>query len=115
MIDNHEVVSAILFVLYGSDAQCFVRYTAPDCLYYMQNGSELIKVRPNGRQYHRLFTLDSSLGELHWHPSSKKPHKAKCKEFVRSFETEKLFEVAKTDLLYVRSLFYCSCCANDCS
>lgn len=55
---------------------------APDCLYYMQTGSELIKVRPNGRQYHRLFTLDSSLGEIRWHPSSKKPQKAKRKLFL---------------------------------
>ncbi|CAH1787304.1 unnamed protein product, partial [Owenia fusiformis] len=49
----------------------------PDCLNYMQNGSELIKVRSNSRQYHRLFTIDTALIEIRWQPSSKKPHKAK--------------------------------------
>ena len=55
----------------------FLYFTAPDCLKFMQTGSELIKVRSNSRQYHRLFTLDKELGEIRWHPSSKKPHKAK--------------------------------------
>jgi len=55
---------------------CVCVCLAPDCLYYMQTGSELIKARPNGRLYHRLFTLDADLRLLRWHPSSKKPHKA---------------------------------------
>jgi len=46
----------------------------------MQNGSEMIKVRPNGKQYHRLFTLDMDLKEIKWVPSSKKKEKAKSKE-----------------------------------
>ncbi|XP_013409003.1 inactive phospholipase C-like protein 2 [Lingula anatina] len=48
-----------------------------DCLNYMQNGSELIKVRSNSRQYHRYFSIDPDLTELRWQPSSKKPHKAR--------------------------------------
>jgi len=48
----------------------------------MQTGSELIKVRPNGRLYHRLFTLDADLQQLRWHPSSKKPHKA-CSQYYK--------------------------------
>ncbi|ESO02184.1 hypothetical protein HELRODRAFT_65381 [Helobdella robusta] len=51
--------------------------SAPDCLCYMQNGSELIKIRSNGRQYRRLYLLSSDYQELVWHPSSKKPNKAK--------------------------------------
>ncbi|KAK2188258.1 hypothetical protein NP493_138g02029 [Ridgeia piscesae] len=51
--------------------------TAPDCLNYMQSGSELVKVRSNSRQYHRLFTIDKELTEIRWQPSSKKPHKAR--------------------------------------
>ncbi|XP_064601802.1 inactive phospholipase C-like protein 2 [Liolophura sinensis] len=51
--------------------------TAQDCLTYMQNGSDLVKVRSNSRQYHRLFTLNNDLTEIRWHPTSKKPHKAR--------------------------------------
>ncbi|KAK3101163.1 hypothetical protein FSP39_001437 [Pinctada imbricata] len=51
--------------------------TAQDCLQYMQSGSELIKVRSNSRQYHRIFTLNSDMTEIRWQPTSKKPHKAR--------------------------------------
>ncbi|XP_071181783.1 inactive phospholipase C-like protein 2 [Mytilus edulis] len=51
--------------------------TAQDCLSYMQNGSELIKVRSNSRQYHRIFTLNPDMTEIRWQPTSKKPHKAR--------------------------------------
>ena len=57
-------------------------FSAPDCLNFMRNGSELIKVRSNSRQYHRLFTLDDELSEIRWHPSSKKPNKAKSKSYI---------------------------------
>lgn len=58
-----------------------------DCVQFMQNGSELIKVRSNSRQYHRLFILDPDLNEVRWQPSSKKPQKAKSKylHFLRSY------------------------------
>ncbi|KAK6191256.1 hypothetical protein SNE40_002991 [Patella caerulea] len=51
--------------------------TAQDCLAYMQNGSELIKVRSNSRQYHRFFSLSNDMTEIRWQPTNKKPHKAK--------------------------------------
>ncbi|ESO87011.1 hypothetical protein LOTGIDRAFT_128120 [Lottia gigantea] len=51
--------------------------TAQDCLAYMQNGSELIKVRSNSRQYHRYFSLSNDMVEIRWQPTNKKPHKAK--------------------------------------
>lgn len=55
---------------------CFV---AQDCLQCMQSGSELIKVRSNSRQYHRIFTLNPDMTEIRWQPTSKKPHKARSK------------------------------------
>ncbi|KAH3894174.1 hypothetical protein DPMN_018331, partial [Dreissena polymorpha] len=51
--------------------------TAQDCLSYMQQGSELVKVRSNSRQYHRIFSLNSDMTEVRWQPTSKKPHKAR--------------------------------------
>ncbi|XP_064634492.1 inactive phospholipase C-like protein 2 isoform X2 [Lineus longissimus] len=68
---------------------------APDCLNYMQQGIECIKVRSNSRQYHRLFTLDKNLTEIRWQPTSKKPHKARI-----PIETVKEVRVGKnTDVL----------------
>ena len=54
-------------------------FSAQDCLSYMKNGSELIKVRSNSRQYHRIFTLNPDMTEIRWQPTSKKPHKARSK------------------------------------
>ncbi|KAL3841875.1 hypothetical protein ACJMK2_019970 [Sinanodonta woodiana] len=51
--------------------------TAQDCLAYIQNGSELIKVRSNSRQYHRIFTLNPDMTDIRWQPTSKKLHKAR--------------------------------------
>ncbi|XP_015761083.1 PREDICTED: inactive phospholipase C-like protein 1 [Acropora digitifera] len=50
---------------------------AADCLTFMQNGSELMKIRSNSRQYQRFFFLDEDLSSLRWRPSSKKPEKAR--------------------------------------
>lgn len=52
---------------------------AADCLTFMQNGSELMKIRSNSRQYQRFFFLDEDLSSLRWRPSSKKPEKARSK------------------------------------
>jgi hypothetical protein len=43
----------------------------------MEAGSELIKVRSNSRQYHRIFSLNPDMTEVRWQPTSKKPHKAR--------------------------------------
>ncbi|VDN35530.1 unnamed protein product [Gongylonema pulchrum] len=48
-----------------------------DCIQMMQNGTELIKLRANIRQFRRVFTLDSDLSHIRWTPTNKKPHKAK--------------------------------------
>ena len=59
---------------------CVLSYVAAaDCLSCMQNGSDLIKVRSNSRQYHRFFTLDAECTEIRWQPSSKKASKARSK------------------------------------
>ncbi|XP_071795751.1 inactive phospholipase C-like protein 2 isoform X2 [Asterias amurensis] len=50
---------------------------ASDCLAFMQAGCELIKVRSPSRQYHRIFCLSEELSEIRWHPTSKKPDKAR--------------------------------------
>ena len=60
-----------------SKSCCVVVVAAQDCLAYMQTGSELIKVRSNSRQYHRIFSLSSDVSEIRWQPTSKKPHKAR--------------------------------------
>lgn len=57
----------------------FLCFVAQDCLQCMQSGSELIKVRSNSRQYHRIFTLNPDMTEIRWQPTSKKPHKARSK------------------------------------
>ncbi|XP_066300455.1 inactive phospholipase C-like protein 1 [Branchiostoma lanceolatum] len=44
---------------------------ASDCLQIMQNGTELIKIRSNVRQYQRLFLLDQGSGAIRWQPSKK--------------------------------------------
>lgn len=43
----------------------------------MQNGTELIKLRTNVRQFRRFFTLDADFAYVRWHPTNKKPHKAR--------------------------------------
>lgn len=57
----------------------FRPFVAADCLSFMQNGCELMKIRSNSRQYQRFFTIDEDLSTLRWRPSSKKPEKAKSK------------------------------------
>ena len=57
----------------------FVFLLAADCLTFMQNGSELMKIRSNSRQYQRFFFLDEDFSSLRWRPSSKKPDKARSR------------------------------------
>ena len=73
---------SILYSLTISDYYYF--FTAQDCLNYMQNGSELIKVRSNSRQYHRTFLLNPDMTEIRWYPTSKKAHKARSKYIFTS-------------------------------
>ncbi|XP_071853664.1 inactive phospholipase C-like protein 2 isoform X2 [Apostichopus japonicus] len=48
-----------------------------DCIAIMQAGSELIKLRAPSRQFHRIFSLSEDHQEIKWHPSSKKPDRAR--------------------------------------
>lgn len=61
--------------------------TAQDCLACMQDGSEMVKVRSNSRQYFRMYSLSKDMTEIRWQPTSKKPNKAKipisCMKEVR--------------------------------
>lgn len=49
---------------------------ASDCLRYMQEGSDFVKLRSYARQFHRLYKLNGSLTAISWYPSAKKPSKA---------------------------------------
>uniref|UniRef100_A0A7E4VQ00 Phosphoinositide phospholipase C n=1 Tax=Panagrellus redivivus TaxID=6233 RepID=A0A7E4VQ00_PANRE len=48
-----------------------------DCLQFMQNGTEMVKLRTNTRQFRRVFSLDADLSHIRWTPTNKKPHKAR--------------------------------------
>uniref|UniRef100_A0AC35G466 Phosphoinositide phospholipase C n=1 Tax=Panagrolaimus sp. PS1159 TaxID=55785 RepID=A0AC35G466_9BILA len=48
-----------------------------DCFQYMQNGTEMVKLRTNVRQFRRVFSLDADLSHIRWTPTNKKPHKAR--------------------------------------
>ncbi|KAH7731721.1 hypothetical protein AAVH_00619 [Aphelenchoides avenae] len=65
-----------------------------DCLQIMQEGTELVKLRTNVRQFRRIFTLDADLSHIRWTPTNKKPHKARSKVVGgRSAEAENLVAV----------------------
>ncbi|XP_031575010.1 inactive phospholipase C-like protein 1 isoform X2 [Actinia tenebrosa] len=67
---------------------------AADCLTFIQNGCELMKIRSNSRQYQRFFSLDEDFTTLRWKPSSKKPEKAKINiHSIREIRTGKNTEV----------------------
>ncbi|CAD5219079.1 unnamed protein product [Bursaphelenchus xylophilus] len=48
-----------------------------DCLQIMQQGTEMVKLRTNVRQFCRIFTLDADVSHIRWTPTNKKPHKAR--------------------------------------
>lgn len=56
-----------------------IYFTAKDCLALMQEGTELTKLKPNGRLYRRYYWLDNDLSEIRWMPTSKSYNKAKSK------------------------------------
>ncbi|XP_032219310.2 inactive phospholipase C-like protein 2 isoform X2 [Nematostella vectensis] len=67
---------------------------AADCLTFMQNGCELMKIRSNSRQYQRFFAIDEDFSTLRWKPSSKKPEKAKISmDTVREIRSGKNTEI----------------------
>lgn len=55
---------------------CVSLYAVADCWRWMVRGSNLVKVRPNGRTYNRFFSLDEDLSCIRWLPTSKKASKA---------------------------------------
>lgn len=73
-----------------------------DCLQIMKNGTELVKLRTNVRQFCRFFTLDADHSYIRWTPTNKKPHKARIsvesiKEVRMGRNTGKIF-ILKFDL-----------------
>ncbi|XP_068201247.1 inactive phospholipase C-like protein 1 isoform X1 [Palaemon carinicauda] len=50
--------------------------SAYDCLEYMIEGTSMVKLRANSRQYHRYFRLLEDLSAIRWTPTSKKSSKA---------------------------------------
>jgi hypothetical protein len=55
-----------------------------DCLRYMQEGSDFLKVRSYARQFRRLYKLNENHTAISWYPTSKKPSKATSKIIVIS-------------------------------
>lgn len=85
-----------------------------DCLRYMQEGSDFLKVRSYARQFRRLYKLNESLTSISWYPTSKKPSKAtipidsikevqlgktteRLREYAQQFENETLFSIIYTN------------------
>lgn len=54
----------------------FFVVAAYDCLQYMIEGSSMVKLRANSRQYHRYFRLLEDLSAIRWTPTTKKTSKA---------------------------------------
>lgn len=61
-----------LFVFYLFIVYNLVR----DCLRYMQEGSDFLKVRSYARQFRRLYKLNENFTAISWYPTTKKPSKA---------------------------------------
>ena len=59
--------------------------SAKDCLALMQEGTELTKLKANGRLYRRYYWLDNDLTEIRWMPTSKSYNKAKSKYIFYMF------------------------------
>ncbi|CAF3660890.1 unnamed protein product [Rotaria socialis] len=85
-----------------------------DCLRYMQEGSDFLKVRSYARQFRRLYKLNATLTAISWYPTSKKPSKAtitidsiketrlgktteRLREYAHQFQNESLFSIIYTN------------------
>ncbi|CAF0752431.1 unnamed protein product [Adineta steineri] len=85
-----------------------------DCLRYMQEGSDFLKVRSYARQFRRLYKLNDTLTAISWYPTSKKPSKAtitidsikeirlgktteRLREYTHQFQNESLFSIIYTN------------------
>ena len=60
-------------------------FSVADCWRWMVRGSNLVKVRPNGRTYNRFFSLEEDLSCIRWVPTSKKASKATGTYFTLKF------------------------------
>ncbi|CAF1030977.1 unnamed protein product [Adineta ricciae] len=85
-----------------------------DCLRYMQEGSDFLKVRSYARQFRRLYKLNETLTAISWYPTSKKPSKAmiaidsikeirlgktteRLREYTHQFQNESFFSIIYTN------------------
>ncbi|CAJ0942150.1 unnamed protein product, partial [Mesorhabditis belari] len=67
-----------------------------DCWQIMQNGTEMVKLRGNVRQFRRFFSLDADLSYIRWHPTNKKPHKARiCVDEIREIRVGRNTELLR--------------------
>ncbi|XP_045102897.1 inactive phospholipase C-like protein 1 isoform X1 [Portunus trituberculatus] len=90
--------------------------SAYDCLQYMIEGSSMVKLRANSRQYHRFFRLLDDLSAIRWTPTTKKTSKAQLmieqikeirtgrnceslrnKDFPVSYNEERIFSILYGD------------------
>ncbi|XP_071543528.1 inactive phospholipase C-like protein 1 isoform X2 [Panulirus ornatus] len=90
--------------------------SAYDCLQYMIEGSSMVKLRANSRQYHRYFRLLEDLSAIRWTPTTKKSSKAQLlieqikeirtgknceslrnKDFPTSYNEERIFSILYGD------------------
>ncbi|CAF1344581.1 unnamed protein product, partial [Adineta ricciae] len=85
-----------------------------DCLRYMQEGSDLLKIRSYARQFRRLYKINDTLTAISWYPSAKKPSKAnitidsikevrlgktteRLREHAQQYENESVFSIIYTN------------------
>uniref|UniRef100_A0A8C6WLS2 Phosphoinositide phospholipase C n=1 Tax=Neogobius melanostomus TaxID=47308 RepID=A0A8C6WLS2_9GOBI len=75
--------------------------SAADCIHAMVEGTELKKVRPSSRVYHRYFLLDSGLTALCWEPSKKESDKARISlDTVREVRTGRNTDTFRSSAVY---------------
>lgn len=75
--------------------------SAADCIHAMVEGTELKKVRPSSRIYHRYFLLDSGLTALCWEPSKKESDKARISlDTVREVRTGRNTDTFRSSAVY---------------
>ncbi|XP_042226630.1 inactive phospholipase C-like protein 1 [Homarus americanus] len=100
-------------IVFIPDSQITEAY---DCLQCMIEGSSMVKLRANSRQYHRYFRLLDDLSAIRWTPTTKKSTKAQLlieqikeirtgknceslrnKDFPSSYNEERIFSILYGD------------------
>ena len=74
--ERHHHVSLLLWLIRLWTIDVLFLSVVGDCLRYMQEGSDFLKVRSYARQFRRLYKLNETSTAVSWYPTSKKPSKA---------------------------------------